>query len=306
MTPEPDDPFSIVGLDQPNAARIYDCLLGGGHSFAADRAAADQLVQAVPGARDAARANRAFLARAVRYAIGYDIIQFLDLGAGIPAAGSTHEVARRLTPHARVVYVDRDPVAVTCAEQLLDGDPYTGAVQSDLRDIHTVLADAVTTRLLDFTQPVAVLMVAVLHFVPGDAASITRTLADVLPPGSLLIISHSTAEPTELNDPTTQLVTSVYAGTPTPLCLRSRTQILDLFDGFALAGPGLVTVDQWRPETNTTDPPIPGFLAGVGHRERPPATVSAPRALSRARNAPHIKQPSRTTASHTPALANRL
>lgn len=278
MTPNPDDPTSTIELHQPNAARIYDHLLGGSHSFAADRTAAEQLLQAAPGITAAARANRVFLARAVRYAIGHGVTQFLDLGAGIPATGSTHEIAHSLAPDARVVYVDRDPIAVACAERLLGGNPHLRAVHADLRDIRTVLADPASVAVLDLTQPVAVLMVAVLHFVPGNATRITGTLAALLPPDSLLIISHGTAEPAHYDGSAARTVTSIYAKTPTPLQLRSREQIIDLFTGFELTDPGLVTVDQWHPTAETTDPPIPGFLAGVGRLRRhpPPSTHGKP------------------------------
>jgi len=190
MTPEP-----LARDLVPNAARIYDFLLGGSSNFATDRRPAKRLIAAVPEIRIAAHANRAFLRRAVAYALTEGIDQFLDLGSGLPTVGNIHEiVAQNGNPDARVVYVDIDPVVVIHAWTLVD-PTRVGVVQADLSDPAAVLSDPIVRRLIDITQPVAVLAVAALHFVPGDGATVVAGYRQAMAPGSLLVLSHGTIHP---------------------------------------------------------------------------------------------------------------
>ena len=263
-----DSDLDVDGdVERPNAARMYDYYLGGSHNFAVDRDAADAVEAAWPGAAAACRENRSFLRRAVRLVAERGCDQFLDLGSGVPTAGNVHEIARKANPEAQVVYVDNEPVAYRAARRILADTPSVGVVQADLRDADTVLRDPQTTALLDFSRPVALLMVSVLHFVPGDVTDLTAAYRRVLAPGSYLIASHATP-PWELAGSREDMEAAyrVYENSSTPLHYRSGAEIAPLFDGMELLPPGLVHVMDWRPDT----PPDParrariGFLAGVG------------------------------------------
>jgi translation elongation factor P/translation initiation factor 5A len=251
------------------SARMYDYWLGGHDNFAADRIAALQISDHMPGAQAAARANRAFLGRAVRFLAGEaGIRQFLDLGTGLPTRGNVHQVAQAITPGARVVYVDNDPMVLAHARALKTGEG-TAVIHADLRDADTILGHPDTRRLIDFTQPLAVLFVSVLHFVGGpDAGAAVARFTGAAPPGSYLVLSHVTGEP----DPQTAAAgTAVYASTASPITARPRTEILAFFDGLEILEPGLVPVTQWRP-----DEPGPaeaghglavqGLLGGTGRK----------------------------------------
>jgi hypothetical protein len=250
-----------VDLDRPNVARVYDCLLGGHHHFAVDRAVAEALLSTSPLAALAARANRAFLRRAVGYALDQGIRQFLDLGSGIPTVGNVHELAHAVDPQARIVYVDVEPVAVAHTRSLLAQVPNTGVVQADIRDAEAVLGDPVTTALLDFTRPMAVLSAAVLHFVPGDLTAIVRPYRAAIAPGSLLVISHG-AQLGAVRDRDEGIrVVELYKRTSTPLTPRTAEEIAAALEGLELVSPdpdaaqwdgGLVSVARWRP-TGTDD-----------------------------------------------------
>lgn len=233
-------------------ARIYDYLLGGKDNFAADRVAGDALIAAYPAMADLARANRAFLGRAVRFlAAEAGIRQFLDIGTGIPAADNTHQVAQEAAPGSRVVYVDHDPVVLAHARALLTSSPQgaTDYIDADARDVGTVLAEA--ARSLDFSRPVAVIIVMMLHAIgdTDDPHGIVARIMDAVPEGSYLTISHpaSDIEPEKVTDLTARvnpLSYQQYTG-------RSRAQVLQFFDGLELVEPGLVQVQQWRPGTET-------------------------------------------------------
>ena len=183
--------------ERPSVARLYDFLLGGRHNYAADRELARRVLQAEPNARRLVAANRAFLRRAVRFMLDAGIDQFVDLGSGIPTQENVHEIARRTSPDSRVVYVDHDQDAVAHSRHILSGDPLASAINADLRDPAVVLAHPEVRRLIDFSQPVGVLMVAVLHFVSDDEdpAGVVAAYAGRLAPGSYLVISHATHEP---------------------------------------------------------------------------------------------------------------
>ncbi|MCA1656060.1 MAG: SAM-dependent methyltransferase, partial [Pseudonocardiaceae bacterium] len=182
-----------IDLERPNAARIYDYLLGGAANFEQDRVFAEKLLEVMPQARAAARLNRAFLRRAVRFCVEAGIRQFVDIGSGIPTAGNVHEIAQAVAPTTRVLYVDNEPVAVTHSELLLRDNPWATNMRGDLTDPEPVLA----SPLIDFSQPVAVLMVSVLHFVPDSAApheAVARYVS-ALAPGSFLGLSHGAQNP---------------------------------------------------------------------------------------------------------------
>jgi hypothetical protein len=254
-----------------SAARMYDYYLGGAHNFAADREAARQVITAIPEVPMIARANRAFLARAVRHLLSVGVNQFLDIGSGIPTVGNVHEVAQAINPDARVVYVDVDPVAVAHSQQLLAGNGHATAIMADLRQPHELLGLLNQQTVLDLRQPVGLLLVAVLHFVPGDNAyTCVAALRDTLAPGSYLVLSHSSVEGfAQVASDDADAVRGVYQKTATPAGLRNRDQIQRFFDGFGPQDPGLVWVSQWRPDDDLDDlfagqPQRAGMLAGVG------------------------------------------
>jgi hypothetical protein len=236
-----------VDVNIPSAARIYDYSLGGAHNFAADRAAAHELFEAYPDAPLVGRANRAFLQRAVRFCHQRGITQFLDLGSGIPTVGNVHESAHALDPGARVVYVDNEPVAVTHTQQLLESVRNTAIVQADIRDVDAVLTAPQTRALLDFSQPVALMMVAVLHYISpfDDVNGLISRYTSALAPDSLLVISHTTEDP---RPEVAAAIRAVFDKTPTPVTHRSREEVIALFQGLELVEPGVVWTPQWRPD----------------------------------------------------------
>jgi hypothetical protein len=240
-----------LDLDRPSASRVYDYLLGGAHNFQADRDLAAQILELAPEAAEAAQANRGFLRRAVSFLVAAGIRQFLDLGSGIPTRGNVHEIARQSAPDSHVVYVDVDPVAVAHGRQLLAGLPHCAAVAGDLREPERVLADPTVRELVDLGRPVAVLLVAVLHFVrdTDDPAGIVGRLREAMAPGSYLVLSHASFPP-DVN-PAAMRASQEYERTATPLVLRTRAEIGALLDGFELVEPGLVTVARWRPESES-------------------------------------------------------
>jgi hypothetical protein len=263
------------------AARIYDVHLGGTHNYPADREAARQVVAFAPRTPAIARANRAFLRRAVRHLAESGIRQFLDIGAGIPTEGNVHEIAQEIAPEAHVVYVDIDPVAVAEGMEILQGNPYAASIGGDARDTPAILAHSVVRELIDFSQPVAVLFCAVLHFVTDDSAArrAVDTAREVMAPGSYLVISHATADGTPpaaapgegaTETSQTDAVQAVYAKqTASTFRLRGRAELESLFDGFELIDPGLVWVPQWRPDPSdrdefTNEPELSVGYAGVG------------------------------------------
>jgi hypothetical protein len=251
-----------IDLSKASAARVYDYLLGGTHNFAVDREVADRAVAASPEIPAAARSNRAFLKRAVQHITASGVDQFLDIGSGIPTEGATHEIATAARPGARVVYVDSDPIAVAHSQALLAGDQRGAVLHADLRDPRSILAADPVTRTLDFDRPVGLLLLAVLHFLADaeDPAGVVATLAGALAPGSFLAISHVS---TALTLDTQRL--QQESGQRAPLAyIRGREQIVALFAGWDLVEPGLVPIDQWRPDAppDPRAPSVPG-LAGV-------------------------------------------
>jgi S-adenosyl methyltransferase len=258
-----------IDLDRPSAARMYDYYLGGSHNFAIDRHAAEQAMAMWPDLPLIMQANRAFLRRAVRFLVAQGITQFLDIGSGIPTVGNVHEVAQEADSGSRVVYVDIDPVAVAHSRAILAGNPLATVVHGDARDPNRLLELSEVQRLLDFRQPVAVLLIAVLHFVPDDADAyqLVRRLRDAITPGGYIAISHASAEgrPAE-----SASHTQLYARTSTPMMMRSRSDIERLFEGLQIVEPGVVYLPLWRPESPDEVDEHPerftGF-AGVGRKE---------------------------------------
>jgi SAM-dependent methyltransferase len=239
-----------IDISRPHSARMYDYYLGGKDHFAADRETAEKVLANMPSARTVARENRAFLGRAVRYLTETGIRQFLDIGTGLPTTNNVHEVAQRIAPSSRAVYVDNDPLVLAHARALLTSAPEgrTAYIHADLRDPAAILSDSVTRDVLDFGQPIALILVAVLHFLldEDNPASIIQTLLDALPPGSYLVASHVTQE----HDPAGWAAGSrAY----TAAGVRGQTRDSDefarlAFSGLELVPPGVVLVSEWRSE----------------------------------------------------------
>jgi SAM-dependent methyltransferase len=258
---------------------MYDYYLGGHHNFQIDRQVGEQAIALWPDLPLIMRANRAFLRRAVNYIVAQGVTQFLDIGSGIPTVGNVHEVAQRADPTARVVYVDIDPIAVAHSEFILRGTSNVSVLRGDVRDPEAILAHPEVERLLDFRQPLAVLLVALLHFTTDnvEASAAVQTLRDALAPGSFLVISHASPEgmPQESREHE-----ELYRRTPTPLRMRTRREIERFFGDFELIEPGLVFLPLWRPEGRDDvflDQPerCTGFAA-VGRKPWPPETPAAP------------------------------
>jgi hypothetical protein len=261
-----------IDTSRPHAARMYDYFLGGKDHFAADRETADKAMAAIPTARTAARENRAFLGRAVRYLVaGAGIRQFLDIGTGLPSASNVHEVAQSADPACRVAYVDNDPVVLAHAQALLTSAPggKTAYIQADLRDPEKILADPAVTATVDFSRPVALMLVGILHFVPDadDPARIMNALLGALPPGSYLAASHGSPE---YNPEGSAGWVRTYRASGVPFQLRTADEFDELaFTGLELVDPGLVVVSEWRPQPGGG--PLPpaaevGIVGGVARK----------------------------------------
>jgi hypothetical protein len=249
-------------------ARVYDYVLGGKDNYAADRAATEAWLKIDPGMAFSARANRAFLGRAVRYLTAEaGMRQFLDIGTGIPTAGNTHQVAQAIAPETRVVYVDYDPVVLAHARALLDSSEAgaTEYIDADLRDTDTILEQA--ARLLDFSQPVAVTMLSILHAIPDadDPHAIVAKLMAAVPPGSHLAVSHVGAEllDRDKQDGVRGVADKMVQQTPT---YRSREQLARFFEGADLVDPGIVRVEEWRPEPGTDITARSSMWCAVGRK----------------------------------------
>ncbi|MDX6340987.1 MAG: hypothetical protein QOH87_1125 [Trebonia sp.] len=258
----PDAAASSAQLhpDIPNVARMYDYMLGGKDNYPADRAAAQRTftVLGEDVVRGTVLQNREFLGRAVRYlAAEQGIRQFLDIGTGLPTMNSVHEVTQSVAPDSRVVYVDNDPVVLAHARDMLHGLPGTTITNHDLRDPRSIISDPGVRAMLDFGQPVAVLLIAVLHFVADadDPAGIVSALMAATPPGSCLVISHLTAD----HYTRAEKVTAVYSDTTPGLHLRSRAVIESMFCGLPLLPPGELTyTGDWHPDPETAPASAPG------------------------------------------------
>jgi len=268
-------PPAVTVLDQesletgiPNVARIYDALLGGKDNYAGDREAALALKTAIPGAERAARDNRAFLRRAVHYlAADAGICQFLDIGTGLPAQGNVHEVARKVNPDARVVYVDHDRVVASHARAILAKEPGVIAVDGDLCYPRELLTRREVRQAINFEQPVGVLLIAVLHFLDDSQApyQAVRAIIDRIPPGSYVVISHATGD--QISGVAVKRAQEIYRTALSPGVARSRGSVLRFFDGLKLVRPGLVDVAAWRSGRVLPSRPTL-FWAGMGRKPR--------------------------------------
>jgi len=257
-----------VDITVANQARIYDYLLGGKDNYEVDRTATEAVLAIYPGMSFNAKANRAFLGRAVRFLAGEaGIRQFLDIGTGIPTAANTHEVAQAVSPQSRVVYVDYDPVVLAHARALLKSHA-AGATQyidADLRDTGTVLSQA--RQLLDFTKPVAITLLAILHAVPDADAphAIVAKLLDAVPPGSYLALSHVASDLVDagtregVTDISDQMIHQDFS-------FRTRDEVTRFFDGTDLVPPGVVRVEEWQPEPGPDHTAQSSLWAGVGRK----------------------------------------
>jgi S-adenosyl methyltransferase len=253
----PVDLPAEIDTSRPHAARMYDYFLGGKNHFAADRATADKVIAAMPGVRTGPRENRAFLGRAVRYlAEEAGIRQFLDIGTGLPTTSSVHEVAQAAAPSSRVVYVDNDPLVLRHAQALLTSSAEGEAafIHADVRQPAEILSSPVVKSMLDFSKPVALILVAVLHFVSDEhqPASIVSTLLDALPSGSYLVASHITAEHSPAGSAEGQ---RAYRAGGVPMSPRDSGTFAEIaFSGLELQPPGVVLVSEWR---RAGDGPVP-------------------------------------------------
>ena len=247
---EPELPPEI-DTSRPHQARIYDYGLGGKNHFAADRAVADKVLESCPAARTAGRENRAILGRAVKYLVAEaGIRQFLDIGSGIPTEGNTHEVAQSVAPESAIVFVDNDPLVLAHARALLTSAPEgrTAYIHADLRSPAEILASPTVREVLDFSQPIALMLVAILHFIQDKdrPAEIIKTLVGALPPGSYLVSSHTTKE----HDPIGPAFGErAYRESGMSAQMRDSATFAELaFSGLDLVPPGVVLVSEWRPE----------------------------------------------------------
>jgi hypothetical protein len=254
-----------VDTSKPSMARMYDYALGGSHNFAVDREAAERVLQANPDGRFGMYANRAFLRRAVHFLVESGVTQFLDIGSGIPTVGNVHEVAQTANPDCKVAYVDIDPVAVIHSQQLLAGNGRAIAIQADIREPDRILGDPALNALLDLDQPVALLMLCILHFIPDDQdpVGLVARYRDRLASGSYLAISHVTGDEDSESHATAM---NVYSRVMTQVNLRTRAQVAALFAGFDLLEPGLVFVRRWRPDPGDDTATALYYYSGVGRK----------------------------------------
>lgn len=242
-------------MTTPNVARMYDYLLGGKDNFEADREAVREVIRHAPDTPFMARENRAFLRRAVRFLAAAGIRQFVDIGSGLPTRGNVHEIAHQVAPDARVVYVDAEPIVLTHGRALLAGKPEVAVVRGDARCADAILKNPEVSELIDLDQPIAVLMLAVLHFIndvddpPGIVARLRATMA----PGSYLAVSHVTADFDA--DRRVRDAAAAYEKASYQITLRGRAEVTRLFDGFDLVEPGLTTLSLWRPDPGSAVPP---------------------------------------------------
>ncbi|CAJ61647.1 MULTISPECIES: SAM-dependent methyltransferase [Frankia] len=257
-------------IDQPHSARMYDYYLGGKDNFPADRAAAEQALAAFPNARVASHANRAFMVRTTRHLAGEaGVRQFLDIGTGIPTSPNLHEVAQAVAPDARVVYADNDPIVLTHARALLTSTPQgtTAYLDVDLRDPASILAAPELRAALDLTRPVALSLIAIMHFIPDadDPRGLLGRLLRELPSGSYLTLTHATAD----HDEGMERLAAAYRAGGIPAQARTRAEVARFFDGLELLDPGLQIVHRWRPDgaapTDLTDAQV-SFYGAVARK----------------------------------------
>ncbi|WP_433219017.1 SAM-dependent methyltransferase [Dactylosporangium sp. CS-047395] len=255
-----------IDTSVPHPARRYSYWLGGKDHFAADRESGDAIAKAFPAVVELARANRAFLRRAVRHVAEAGVRQFLDIGTGLPAPGNTHEVAQGVAPEARVVYVDNDPIVMMHAQALLVGDPRgrTSYLEADAREPEVILGRKELAETIDLGQPVGLLLVALLHFVHDDAQveHTVRTLVDALAPGSYVVLSHGTMDFSDADG--IAAYEKMFAARGTDVRARSRARLGEYLRGLELVEPGIVPVADWHPDDSDAPRPVSKDLGIVG------------------------------------------
>ena len=251
----PDDgrESPVIDTSVPHVARVYDYWVGGKNNYAVDREAGDEAIRAYPDMRSSVRANRAFLRRSVRYlAEEAGIRQFLDVGTGLPSASNTHEVAQAAAPESRIVYVDNDPVVLAHARALLTSDPQgaTGYLDADARDTGKILAGA--AELLDFSEPVAVMLIAILQLITDDddPYRLVAELVAALPSGSFLAVTHVAGDMGRMTPGALEAARRLSELLPQRVNPRSQAQVTRFFDGLELIEPGVVPIQQWRPASD--------------------------------------------------------
>jgi hypothetical protein len=257
-----------IDTSRPHPARMYDYYLGGKDNYEVDRDAADRVIDVSPDVILGARANREFLHRAVRFVAESGIRQIIDIGTGIPTSPNTHQTAQSVSPDVRVAYIDNDPIVATHAGAHLLGNGNPGFFLADMRDPEKILSHPTIGRLIDFDQPVAVMLVSVLHFVSDaeDPKAIVATLREAMRPGSQLVLSHGTAD---FHAATADEVQGAYGTAVAGLRLRDRAEVMAFFEGFDLVDPGLVQPPLWRPDEPAADDeesPPTGVYAAVGRK----------------------------------------
>ena len=264
-TGEQAPPLTDSDVNKPSAARVYDYWLGGKNNFPADRVVGARAATAMPTLVPAIYANRAFLGRVVRHAVNeLGITQFLDLGSGVPTVGNVHEIAQDADPDCRIVYVDIDPVAVAHGQRLLADNPRASVIKADLRDAPSVLHHPQTDMLLDLGKPVAVLMIAVLHFIPDseDPAGIVRAYRDAIVPGSYLALSHAAPDPTYPAEQA-DMESGYNSAVDVEFTHRTPGALEPWLTGFTVVYPGIVQVNDWLPDRAERQEILPtyGLLA---------------------------------------------
>ncbi|MFI0349969.1 SAM-dependent methyltransferase [Actinomadura sp. 9N407] len=267
-------PEWVIDPHRPSVARMYDYYLGGKDNFEADRAAAERAIAAVPSTLAFTRANRCFLAKAVTMLAERGVRQFLDIGSGLPTQENVHQVAQRAAPDAKVAYVDNDPIVLVHARALLADSERTKVIEADLREPESILHDETVQSHFDFDEPIALLMLAVLHFVPeeADPYGIVEKLKAPLAAGSHVVISHGHAG--EIPEALEEQVRGAYGRTEAgDIVPRGPERVMRFFDGCDLLPPGLVPVEDWQPGVDFFEPDLSraGFIGGVGALRRRPA-----------------------------------
>jgi hypothetical protein len=266
---------SPIDASVPHSARRYNYWLGGKDNFEVDRKSADIIAAAFPAIRTAAKQNRAFLRRAVTFlAEEAGIRQFLDVGTGLPTVDNVHDVAQRIAPESRVVYVDNDPLVLVHARALLtsSSEGATAYIDADLHEPQKIMNNSAVRETLDFSQPIALMLVAILHFIPDDADpyAVVGQLVSALPAGSYLVLSHATFDP--LPAEIVAALNAVNAGSVPPFVPRTREQVARFFDGLELLEPGIVSVADWRAENEPQPRPTPAEVAWYGAVARTPSS----------------------------------
>jgi SAM-dependent methyltransferase len=253
------DPFTASG------ARVYDYMLGGKDHYAVDRELGDQLIANAPLSQWIARQNRLFLGRAVRYCATQGMRQFLDIGSGLPTQENVHEVAQRVDPACRVVYVDNDPVAVVHAQALLAGNAGVTAIRGDLRSPVGILTNDEVQRTIDFAQPIVVLIVGILHFIldSEDPAGAVAQFVDAMVPGSYLVVSQATHD---ITPESASRARDIHRRAAASLVTRTKQQTAELLDGLELVDPGLVFTAEWRSPEQIANPENSGLYAAVARK----------------------------------------